>query len=50
MYVPVDARDIHLLLDNAAKLGIQDRKSVSFSMFLQKLFKTYIAQVVSFPG
>lgn len=49
MYVPVDARNIHLLLDNAAKLGIQDRKSVSFSMFLQKLFKTYIAQVVSFP-
>lgn len=44
---PVNAGDIQLLLDDAAKLGIQHSKCITLSIFLQKLFETWIAEMVS---
>ena len=44
---PVNAGDIQLLLDDAAKLGIQHSKCVSLSIFLQELFETWIVKTPS---
>jgi hypothetical protein len=44
---PVNAGDIQLLLNDAAKLGIQHSKCITLSIFLQELFETWIAQTPS---
>jgi len=47
---PVNARNIQLLLNDAAKLGIQHSKCITLSILLQELFETWIAQMASEPS